>query len=85
MCDQKAEAHPNLFSELICPLPTLTVSSDSMFLTGSKRFSFILPASTTNTQSSMVMEVSARFVDITIFRTPRFGLEKTYKRGVGMG
>ena len=36
-------------------------------------FSFIFPQSITNTTSSMVTEVSAMFVDRTIFRTPSFG------------
>ena len=36
-------------------------------------FSFIFPQSTTNTTSSIVTEVSAMFVDSTIFRTPSFG------------
>ena len=48
----------------------LLIPKLSMFLLGSNHFSFILPTSTTNTQSSMVMLVSAMFVDITIFRTP---------------
>ncbi len=39
-----------------------------MFLFESNLFSFILPASTTKTQSSMVMDVSARLVEITILR-----------------
>lgn len=40
-------------------------------------FSFIRPQSTTNTQSSIVTEVSAIFVDSTIFLAPRLGFLKT--------
>lgn len=35
-----------------------------------------LQLSTTKTQSSMVMDVSAMFVDTTIFRTPLGGTSK---------
>ena len=40
----------------------------------SYRLSFIRPASTTKTQSSIVMEVSAKLVPIMIFRTSSPGL-----------
>ena len=41
-----------------------------MRFSASYRLSFTLPASTTYTQSSIVIEVSAMFVEMTIFRTP---------------
>ena len=43
------------------------IPKDSIFFVGSNLFSFIFPTSTTKTQSSIVMEVSARLVLITIF------------------
>lgn len=54
-------------------LDTQTVSKLSIFLFGSKRFSFIFPESITNTQSSIVTEVSAMFVESIIFLTPSLG------------
>ena len=44
-----------------------------MLVYGSYVFSFILPASSTNTTSSIVMLVSAMLVDSTILRTPATG------------
>lgn len=44
----------------------------SQFYNRTYLFSFILPQSMTNTTSSIVTEVSAMLVDITIFRTPSF-------------
>ena len=44
-------------------------------------FSFIRPQSMTNTTSSIVTEVSAMFVDRTIFRTPSFGFLKCAVNG----
>ena len=56
---------------------THTVSNDSMFLFGSNLFSFIRPTSITKTQSSIVIDVSAMFVEITIFLCPALGLKCT--------
>ena len=53
------------------------LTKDSILFNGSKLFSFIRPASTTKTQSSMVMLVSAKFVDKTIFLAPFRGFSKT--------
>lgn len=49
----------------------------SMLFSVSKFFSFILPESTTNTTSSIVIDVSAIDVAIIIFLTPSGGLLNT--------
>lgn len=56
---------------------TQQVSRLAIFWLELKRVSFIFPVSMTNTQSSIVTEVSAILVLNTIFRTPAFVFRKT--------
>lgn len=50
-----------------------TISHTSMCVSDEYRFSLTLPESTTHTTSSMVMDVSAMLVAMTILRTPSGG------------
>ena len=54
---------------------THAVSNDDVRVFALNRVSRTLPASMTNTQSSIVIDVSAMFVDMTTLRTPGAGLE----------
>mmetsp|Transcript_28681 Transcript_28681/g.61166 ORF Transcript_28681/g.61166 Transcript_28681/m.61166 type:complete len:218 (+) Transcript_28681:1372-2025(+) len=58
-------------------------SRDDMRLSGSYRFSFMRPVSTTKATSSIVMAVSAIFVASTTLRTPLGGRVKTRRCSSG--
>jgi hypothetical protein len=77
-CDSNTIVHKTLCfsSVLTCyylALLTQHSSSVGIELTASNLFSFTLHESMTNTQSSIVMLVSAMFVATTILRTPSGG------------